>query len=41
MLMCGGGDSVPPFGIGLAGRQEHLLAFHVYKQNEYTQVFSN
>jgi hypothetical protein len=24
---------LPSFGIGLAGLQEHLLAFHVYKQN--------
>jgi hypothetical protein len=29
---------MPSFGIGLAGRQEHLFAFHVYKQNGYTML---
>jgi hypothetical protein len=41
MLMCGGGDPMPSFGIGLADRQEHLLAFHVYKQNGYTMSATN
>jgi hypothetical protein len=38
MLICAGGDSMPSFCIGLAGRHGHLPAFHVYKQNGYTTL---